>query len=255
MNIIMNKGIFLKRILLHRMFYIAIFATLTLLLCSIVHTDFFTGEEYTFLSLFYNNAAKEALKSGGIQMENVLLGYDTGYLWMFCPVIAGIPCVITKKTERFPLFRWNKNKYFLLKYFSNLVAGGMILLLAYTIYATLGMLLVRENLWNINLMKKLLSMFFWGMYSAIPSVILEEFVRNQYLILCVPVVLNYFAYTFLSDFLPRFVGEYVLPHGYQILCLYPGKKVALFFGTLGLFIIGCAMMKKAVMERRLDCGR
>ena len=251
----MNKTMFLRRIFSHKMFYVSVLITLVLLCCSIVHTDIFTGEEYTFFSLFYNNVAKEALESGGIQMENLLLGYDTGYLWMFCPMIAGIPCVITKKAERFSIFRMGKERYFLLKYFSDLFAGGVVLLLAYLIYASLGMLLVQENLWDANLMKKLLSLFFWGVYSAVPSVILAEFVWNKYLILCIPFVLNYFMCTFFADFLPHSVREFILPHAYQIMCLYPREKVVLFLGMLGFLVIGCAMIKKVIIERRLDCGQ
>lgn len=255
MSIIMNKMFFLRKVLRNNLFGLSVLAALVLLLCSIVYTDLFTGERYTFISLFYDGVAKEALDMGKIQVISLLTGYDTGYLWMFCPIIVGIPCVYIKKTERFEMFRMGKNRYVFTKYFSSLFAAGMVLLLAYLLYAILGMFLMKEILWDVNILKKFISVFFWGIYSAIPSMILAEFVRNKYLILCIPFVLNYFMCTFFLDFLPSVVREYVSPYSYQIFCFYPSKNIAIFFGVLGLLMLGCGIVKKILLEEKLDCGQ
>ena len=130
----MSSVLFLKRIFTSKTYWLSVMAAILLLLCSIIYIDPLTGEKYTFVSLFNNATVKEALESGSISMSSIVLGYDTSYLWMFCPIIVGIPCVIVNKTERFVLFRTNKNKYLFSKYLSILFSSGLIILLAYIVF-------------------------------------------------------------------------------------------------------------------------
>lgn len=251
----MSSILFIKRVFCNKIFWLSVMAALLLLMCSNVHKDLFTGETYTFASLFYDDAAKEALQSGQISIKGILMGYDTSYLWMFCPIIVSIPCVMTKKTERFFMFRAGKNKYLLSKYFVNLFAGGVIMLGAYLLYALLGMALVKENIWDIYITKKMLSVFCWGIYSAVPGVLLSEFVNNKYLILCIPFVLNYFMYSFIANIVPYKIMEHISPSAYQILFLNENKMIVSGVAILLVLIVVCAFVKKLIMERRCDCGQ
>lgn len=251
----MSNILFFKRIFYSKIYWLSVMAAILILLCSIVYIDMSTGEKYTFISLFYDETSKEALQFGQISIKNILLGYDQSYLWMFCPIIVGIPCVRLKKTERFVLFRTGKNKYFISKYFSNLLASGAILFIAYLIYVLLSMTLVEENIWDLELAKKILSVFCWGVISAIPSNLLSEFVENKYLILCIPFVINYFMHSFVTRIIPYEIWKFISPRNYQILFLNE-KKIAVA-GVIILFalIVVCAVIKKLSMERRCDCGQ
>lgn len=251
----MSNLLFVKRIFSDKIYWLSVMAAIFLLLCSIVYRDPLTGEKYTFISLFYDETVREVLENGGISMNNILLGYDSGYLWMFCPIIAGIPCVLTKKTERFVLFRTSKNTYFLSKYVSNLLTSGAILLIAYLVYMTLAMILMNENLWTMSLGKKLLSVCCWGVMSAIPSIVLSEFVKNKYLILCIPFVLNYFMDIFLGNIVPYQIWQYISPMTYQSLFLYDQKMIASCSAIMVTMILLCGALKKLIMERRCDCGQ
>lgn len=255
MNIIMSNRLFMKRILSNRIYWLAVLAAVVLLLCSIVYTDAQTGEKYTFLSMFYNEALRGAMESGIISGNTILLRYDSGYLWMFIPIIAGIPCMIIKKTERFALFRMGKNKYYMAKCLSTLLAGGGILVISYLAYAFFTMLALRENVWDILIVKKFFSVFCWGILSAIPSTVLSEFVNNKYLILCIPFVLNYFLCMFLGRLLPYEVEQYLSPYTYQNLFLYDIKTVIICAAILVFLIFLCMLMKKFLLEKRCDCGR
>lgn len=247
--------LFFKRVISNKIFGLSVMAALLLLVCSIVYTDDFTGETYTFLSLFYDKVSQEALKNGQISLSRIFMGYDTSYLWMFSPIIVGVPCVLTKKIERFVLFRSSKNQYYLAKYFTNLFLGGSILLLAYLEFLFLVMILEPEFVWSMYLVRKLLSVFCWGVLSAVSSIVLSEFIENKYLILCVPFVLNYFMCMFLGNIIPNEVYEYISPYTYQILFLYDNQKIFACSAILLGMIAACAFVIKISFERRCDCGQ
>ena len=251
----MSNGLFLKRIFSNKIYWLSVVAAIFLLLCSIVYTDPYSGAQYTFLSLFYEEVVQNALQSGMISVDAILLGYDSGYLWMFCPIIVGIPCVLIQKTERFVLFRTSKNQYLISKYASNLLASGTILLVAYLVYMLLTMIVMQENIWDMNLCKKLLSVFCWGVMCAIPSIILSEFVHNKYMILCIPFALNYFVSMFLGSVIPMEIWQYLSPWTYQILFLYDEKTILFCSINMIVFLLLCGLLKKLVMERRCDCGQ
>ncbi len=251
----MSSILFLKRIFSDKIYWMSVMAALLLLLCSIVYTDNLTGQTYTFITLFYDETAKEALQYGGISMQNILLGYDNGYLWMFCPIIAGIPCVITRKTERLVMFRMGRNKYVFSKYFSNIAAGGAILCIAYFLYMSAAMAVLGGNIWDMNLVKKLMSVFSWGVMNAVPGIILSEFIENKYLILCIPFVFNYFICIFIVKIIPYDVWKYISPYNYQILFLNSRKMIitGMIF-LIGMLAVG-AVIRKIIFERRCDCGQ
>lgn len=246
---------FIKRTFFDKIYWLSVMAAIFLLLCSIVYKDTQTGMEYTFISILYEDALQDAFKSGQISVWNILLGYDSGYLWMFCPIIVGVPCVLNNRTERFVLFRTSKNKYLLMKYFSNLLASGVMILIAYLVYAICVMFAMHENIWDITLVEKFLSVFCWGVISSIPSIILSEFVHSKYLILCIPFVLNYFWVMFFLGLFPYDIRKYISPYDYQILFADETEMIVSRLVILAFLVIACAFFKKVCMERRCDCGQ
>lgn len=251
----MSSILFFKRIFTNKIYWLTVLAAFFLLLCSIIYKDNLSGKTYMFISLFYDKDVQEALEFGRISMHNILLGYDRGYLWMFCPIIVGVCCVMTKKTERFVLFRMSKNKYIYTKYFSNLVAGGVILLTAYLLYMSVCMILVKENIWNMNLLRKLLSVFLWGVINTIPGIILSEFIENKWLILCIPFVVNYFMHIFAGQIIPYQIWKYISPYNYQIMFLNNGKMIISGIVISVCIVIMGEVFRKIMLERRCDCGQ
>ena len=175
---------------------------LLLLFCSTVYKDIRTGREYMFFEMFYDEVAKRALNEGDISIVQILLSEGRSYLWMFCPIIVGVPSIILGKVERLVMFRTSKNKYCFSKYISNLFLSGMILVIAYLLFSVCCAAIANVNCFDIYFVNKLVSVFFWGIYCAIPSIVISEFVENKYLILCIPFVINYFMCTFLGNVLP-----------------------------------------------------
>ena len=246
---------FFKRIFSNKIYWLSVLAAVLLLMCSVVYVDYMSGTEYMLISLLYDDVAQEALSSGMVSMVNIILGYDNSYMWMFCPIIVGMPCIITNRTERFVLVRTSKNNYILSKYLTNIFSGGCILVLAYILFIAISLIITKENIGNEYIIRKLLSVYCWGMLSALPSIILSEFVHNKYLILCIPFVINYFMIFFVGNILPYDIAKYVTPTTYQIIFL--DDKETMIYGSciLIILIVMCAFLKKIVLERRCDCGQ
>ena len=253
MNIIMIR-LFLKRICKNKIYWLAVLSALVLLLCSVIYTDPTTGETFTFLSLFYNEDMQSRLGYGSISFRNIFMGYNLyNYLWMFAPIIVGIPCVLNQRTERFVLFRGSKNGYFFSKYVSNLVLGGAIMVLAQMLFMFIGMGLMQyltivkqmeitpEPLWDTYMAQRLWDIFCDSVLQTIPGILLAEFIRNKYLILCVPFVWKYLMDMFVMSWIPFEVQMKILPE----------ENPVVFAGVL----LACGILIKVVAERRCDCGQ
>lgn len=246
--------LFLRRVWKNKIYWLAVLSALVLLLCSVIYTDSSTGETFTFLSLFYNEDMQSRLGYGAVSLRGIFMGYNlNNYLWMFAPIIVGIPCVLNQRTERFVLFRGSKNGYFLCKYISNLVLGGGILVLAQVLFVFVGMGLVQyliiikkmnitpEPLWDSYMAQHLWDIFCDGVLNTIPGILLAEFIRNKYLILCVPFVWNYLVSMFLLSWVPLKVRQVLLPEENPI--------------AYAMLLLACGALIKVVAERRCDCGQ
>ena len=236
------------------MYWLAILSALGLLLCSIVYTDPMTGESFTFLALFYNEEMQQYLQYGTISVQGLVMGYGAqNYLWMFAPIIVGIPCVLNQQTERFVLFRSSKNRYFLSKYISNLLLGGSILLIAQIVFMLIGMVLEKSILSqadvslpsmmrvDVSLIKRFGEVFCDGIMHVVPGILLAEVIRNKYLILCIPFVWNYFFRMFVRSLIPFALQQYLLPEYNSVALLVE--------------VLWCGIFIKWMAERRCDCGQ
>ena len=161
--------------------------------------------------------------------------------------------MLNQRTERFVLFRGSKNGYFLSKYVSNLVLGGAILVLAQAIFIFTGSGLVQyltivkqmditpEPFWDNYMLKYLWDIFCDGVLNTIPGILLAEFIRNKYLILCVPFVWNYFVNMLLMSWISLEVRQIILPEENPII--------------FAVVLFACGILIKVVAERRCDCGQ
>ena len=246
--------LFLRRVYKNKIYWLAVLSAFVLLLCSVIYTEPTTGESFTYLSLFYNEDMQSRMTYGAISLKGIFLGYNlNNYLWMFAPIIVGVPCVLNQRTERFVLFRGSKNRYFLSKYVSNLVLGGTILVLAQVIFILTGTVLVQyltvikqlditpEPFWDSYMAQCLWDIFCDGVVYTIPGILLAEFIRNKYLILCIPFVWSYFVNMFLMSWIPLEIRQMILPEENPIM--------------FAVVLVACGIFIKAVAERRCDCGQ
>ena len=246
--------LFIRRVWNNKIYWLAVLSAVVLLLCSVIYAEPTTGEAFTFLSLFYHEDMQARLGYGAVSLRAIFMGYNvSNYLWMFAPIIVGIPCVLNQRTERFVLFRGSKNGYFISKYVSNLLLGGAILVLAQIIFIFVGMGLVQyltvvkqiditpEPFWDSYMAQHLWDVFCDGVMNTIPGILLAEFIRNKYLILCVPFVWNYLVNIFLMSWIPFEIRQILLP----------GENPIVY----AVVLLACGIMIKVVAERRCDCGQ
>lgn len=251
----MNKIIYIKRAFLNKKYWLSVMAAFVLLLCCTIYVNPENGEKYLFISIFYNKDIAEKINLGVINLKSVFLGYDSGYLWMFASIIVNFPCLINQKTERFLIFRTGKNRYIFGKYFSNLIMSGLMMFISYFIFIIICMIMTKENMLDVYVLKKLISVSMWGMYMSVPGLILSEYIRNKYLVLCIPFVINYFMCTFITKIIKYDIYRFFAPESFQILLLMDNKQIMVSSIILIALIIIGAVNRKIVFERRLDCGQ
>lgn len=259
---------FLRRVFKNKIYWLAVFSALVLLLCSVIYIDPTSGQRYTIFSVFCVEEIKTLIQYGSISIKDILMGYGAqNYLWMFCPIIVGIPCILTQKLERFALFRSNKNRYFLYRYISNMISGGVIMVMAHLLFVLISVIIIQGiNLWidtsfmqekifDFYLVQKLVSVFFQGIVNALPGILLAEFIRNKYLILCIPFVWNYFISMFGRTLFTNEIWSYISPSNYAMLLYLEQPRMITSIVLLIVEILACGFIIKFNVERRCDCGQ
>jgi hypothetical protein len=135
-----------------------------------------------------------------------------GYISMFLPIVVAFPFMVSFCAERnsgfmrFTISRTGCLRYYLSKFLSVIIGGGLAAMLGYAIYGAV----VYGFFPNINsyqmdefmqemypdgqvseVLKLLLSAFIYGAITTLPAFLISSFSRNPYLITCVPFLMVY----------------------------------------------------------------
>lgn len=152
----------------------------------------------------------------------ILQKCGTGWLTMFAPMIAPYVSVKLLCTEydsgmlRLEVIRSNRFKYHLIDYLNAVLNGGILMAISFWIYgiavyagfpefnsfpaelqnnhiefygAIYGVSF-QKSFW-IVLFEKMILMFFYGMVTSVPAILLTSFTHNIYTSLCLPFFFNY----------------------------------------------------------------
>lgn len=165
-----------------------------------------------------------------INVKSIIFRGSSGYLWMFAPVLAGLPlipllCAERKnKAMRYELCRVGKNKFVISKLISASLSGGMVMAFGYGIFCLIVYLIVPDkgapagvlpeflemtaeiHPWMatvylkygfaVIVAMKLLLFFAYGAVSSMMAYALTSFITNKYIVLCVPYMVNYIVCMF-----------------------------------------------------------
>lgn len=160
-----------------------------------------------------------------VSVRAIIFRGTGSYLWMFAPVLAGLPlvpllCAERKnKAMRYELYRTTKNRFVVSKLISACLSGGMVMMLGYGLFCIAVYILIpfkgmsgnvipeyMEITAEINpfvasaylkygfgiiVVMKLVLFFAYGAVSAILAYALTSFITNKYLVLCMPYIINY----------------------------------------------------------------
>lgn len=270
MNIRIRKLLFsiseeLYKIFTNYAFLIVVFGTMLIIMSGTILTEFQTHTEYNLFQLLsmQTSKKKELMEMNDITFEQIFQSGTSGYLWMFAPVLASASFVVlicsAKKNNniRFELYRLGKMEYIVGKCIASLICGGLVLSMGYVLFAIVIRIVLpsQGTLQFADYGKRILEMFFYGMTSASITYILSGFIRNKYLVLCLPFMMNYFWKTQLdrSKFMGNKIAHSIHPVNptYVFTDGYEWKGILLFWTFV--IVIGIILWRIA-LERRCDCG-
>lgn len=256
----------LYKIVTNYTFGIAVVGLTLIIMSGTVVTEVATATDYNFFQMVFmqGEKRKEMMEMYNITFERIFCTGTQGYLWMFASVFVSAPFVMmmcsAKKNSniRFELFRSGKTEYVLGKCFASLICGGLVMSLSYALFS-LGIRFVfptGDALEIFDYVKRFAELFLYGMTGTYITYILSGFMRNKYLVLCLPFMINYFVKTQLSR--EKFMGNKIavvinpVSPSYLFSTQSDLRKWILIFWA-GAFIAGI-MLYRFALERRCDCG-
>lgn len=214
-----------------------------------------------------------------------------GWLSLFIPMISAfafVPLVCDEyeaKSIRFEIFRSSKLCYYTSKFITACICGGLAVMLGFGLFTLTEYALfpdiseyeqglidsyqypdITQNLYATIISKQLIYMFFYGMVSVAPAIMLTSIIRNKYLVLCIPFFLKYVLnqscvkiqsqalsnYETVDMSLLKFVSV-INPDALSYLSEYGSdKKLVLIYS--GFIILFSFVFYLTMCIRRNDCG-
>lgn len=177
---------------------------------------------------------------------------------------------------RFQIFRSSKLKFNISRYFSGIICGGLAVSLGYVIFCCFVSFLFPnvtklspqadiDPYFSFDFFKTLLGVFLYGAFWSMPAMFLTSFLKNKYIIMCVPLFFKYgisqtiqkLSQNVFSDpeninyDLLKFI-EIINPDGLIRLAQSPEQLwILINFGILSaIFFVGYMIFKRM----RIDCS-
>lgn len=222
MKIIRNISVSSKTIFTNYGFYICIIFTAVLCICTGIYRDTINGNEYSAIKSLMEFDREFMLNNTLFCSYSVAARGAGSWLTMFIPIISSfafVPLVcdrIESGFVRFSVFRSSKFSYRTAEFLTACISGGLAVMLGYMLfmglvyilfpniseYSSEAQALLSEELSYIYpeaskhghaflLAIKSLEMFLYGAISAVPSIMLTCFIRNKYLVMCIPFFIKY----------------------------------------------------------------
>lgn len=293
-------GVSLRRTLGSSAFRYCVLAAAALYFTAIIGYDFETGDDLMIAQLLFrsedvrNNAAYSAF--------GVFVSGNNTSMGLFVPIIAAFPYVTllcnerASQSARLTIIRAGKPQYTLGSVFGAVISGGLIMLFGYALFGIavlllfphlsdyppeqaagfIGTLIWSQPHWfaeaaaNGNLLlpalSRLAETFMWGALYSLPALTLSAFVRNTYVVICVPFFLTY-AHNRLSESLTALVysdfGHINEPLARALALTHPDAVERLFrYGKDAPLVLavhlafGCVLgaVFCIIMNGRTDCG-
>lgn len=214
----------LKKMLTSTTFWCAIMAFVVISLMGSVARDM-ENQNHNIFDLLLNYSKSEIMNEMTVSAKSIIYTGSSSYLWMFAPVIAGMPiipllCAERKnKAMRYELYRVGKTRFMFGKLFSSMLSGGMVFMFGYAIFMIAVYILMpikgmsgntvpeyMDSLVYVHpgftelysrygfiliVAAKLVLFFIYGAVSSAFAYMLSSFIMNKYIVLCVPYIFNY----------------------------------------------------------------
>lgn len=167
------------------------------------------GKMYAVIEVMLHWNSEMVHTEHSFAAQCLLLNAVSGYLLMFIPILAAFPFIPNFCAERnsgmirLVIGRTGKFRYYAGKFLSAMIGGGLAVLLGYLLYGviiigtfpdikTYGDAVVNRSMYSwTNIAKCGAGILLYGACSAIPAFLMASFVKNRYLITCIPFMLVY----------------------------------------------------------------
>lgn len=220
MNILCALKQDLKKTIMNAGFLMCTLLALTLFLTTTCYVDGDTGRSYSVIDIMAYIGRNKIRNDQSFASYNIVQGAISGYFMMFIPILAAFPFVPNFCAERnsglirFSIQRTGKMRYYISKYLTSLIGGGLAVTFAYLIFAIIVYSffpsihsyqiqqdmqeMYQKNQMIVSFLKNVVGVFLYGAISAIPAFLMASFVKNRYLITCIPFMLVYLYSTCLT---------------------------------------------------------
>lgn len=213
----------IQKVLGSSTFWLAVLATSLILITGTIGS-YENDEKFNIIELVTSHSRSEISSTIECDVLTTIYNGSNSYIWMFLPVLAGMPlipllCAERKnRAMRYELFRVSKFKFAVGKLFSAMISGGMVFALAYLAFSLVILICLPQkgNLqdivdtsllfevsyagyWRVVeklglpffLITKFMMVFLYGALSSLVAYVLSSFVTNKYIVLCTPFIINY----------------------------------------------------------------
>lgn len=251
-------------------FYVAIVIAYILLICAYVHIDQDTGKAFNIITLIMSSDRRNIIMQADINAETIFLGENSGYIWMFAPIVTALPYVayictrVTNTNVRFELYRVGKKSYIIGKIVSALLVGGIIMSVSYVFYGMTLFLVTGQKLRITPIyLRRILSAWLYGAVSLVPVTALSSVIRNKYLSLSMPFMLNYIYEMMFNSIIASLnvsknlmfqLDRILRPSKVQVITQYPFKDRIVILSLYIILYIGIMIIHHFILNRRCDCG-
>lgn len=296
MKLLKNIFVNLKMVFSNYGFYLSAAFTVILCMCASIYYDSTINENYSIIRSLTEFNREFMLTDTSFCTYKVIERGSGSWLSMFIPIISAFAFVpiICDETEskmiRNSIFRSSKLTFHISKFVTACLSGGLSVLLGFAVFAVIvnftfpsisqysselqeqmntNLLYsypwLTQHKYGLLILIKFLEIFIYGVLSAVPAVTLTSFIKNKYLVICIPFFFKYAITQTCVKLSSKAWNDFenpneklvkainiIAPDSIVNLFLYTEKKYILIYNML--FIITAFIIYSIIQKRRLDCG-
>lgn len=187
-------------------FYAAVLFMLLLLFSSNVYTDNFTNNRYNVIGALAEIDVSKMFQERELCDKSIMENVFSNWSIAFLPIISSfcfVPTICAEREAgavRYGIFRSSRLKFSVSRYFSGVLCGGLAVALGYAlfcgfVYLNFPALEDYEAVYGgdggFSFSLTLLGLFMTSAFWSMPAMVLTSFMRNKYLIMCIPLFIKY----------------------------------------------------------------
>lgn len=267
-------GVECKKVILKGSFPVFVIAVVLMCLFIPIFTD--DGSVTNYFAVLFTVSVEEFAMSDSLRLTSVMGNVISGYFTMFAPMIVSLvilPVLCEEKESgmvRYILPRCGKKAAVIGDFLASVVSGGLVIVAGYLLFFIIiaihsyfimgidGILMDMQEIQEMIII--IIGVWSYGMICAVWTYLVSIFLRNRYLLACIPYIflylldrmINSISYEALEDNLLKrwFVQSFGV--GYLFIDFRYMFRIAMVYAVMSILII---LLHLFVLQRRTDCGQ